>query len=103
MNQAAVDYVRQWGGTVGNAEVASFIPANVFHFGSPLLRRDSERALFGEFTIGLLERLDLKLGFRWAEDDVAHRGVSAGRRLPAVGARNRRADRSLRRRRRDPG
>ena len=69
INQAAVDYVRQWGRTVGNAEVVSFVPRTSFTLDRLFYGESSERALFGEFTIGLFERLDVKLGFRWAEDD----------------------------------
>ncbi len=47
----------------------SFIPRTSFTLDRLFYGESSERALFGEFTIGLLERLDLKLGFRWAEDD----------------------------------
>jgi iron complex outermembrane receptor protein len=64
----ARDYVRTWGATVGNPAVANFVPLTFVT--SDRLRRgeDSEGALFGELTIGLVDRLDLTVGFRFTED-----------------------------------
>jgi len=67
-NAAAVDYVRSWGTTVGNAALAAFNPPTLFS-GDLLLRFQwQEKAVFGQVKIGLLERLDLNVGFRFSSD-----------------------------------
>ena len=68
-NPTAVDYVRAWGATVGNTAAATFSP--VTHNTADRLFRseDTDRAVFGQLTVGLLEKLDLTLGFRLTEDD----------------------------------
>jgi iron complex outermembrane receptor protein len=68
-NQAAVNYVRSWGATVGNGAVAGFFPQTALTTDYLFQDRLTERAFFGQLTIGLLDRLDLTLGFRVSEND----------------------------------
>lgn len=69
-NSAAVGYVRAWGATVGNPAMANFFPLFTSLTSDRLFRgEDTDRALFGQLTIGLLETLDLTLGFRYTGDD----------------------------------
>jgi iron complex outermembrane receptor protein len=78
-NLPAVNYVRSWGATVGNPAIANFLPFFTSFTTDRLFRgEDTDRALFGQVTIGLLEKLDLTLGFRFTEDDG-----SGGEYLPA--------------------
>jgi iron complex outermembrane receptor protein len=69
LNQPAVGYVQQWGTTVGNAAVANFSPLTFRTQDQLFHSKSGERAFFGELTIGVLEKLDLKLGFRLTEGD----------------------------------
>jgi iron complex outermembrane receptor protein len=77
-NQLAVDYVRAWGATAGNAAAATFSPNT--HLTADRLFRlaDTDRAFFGQLAIGLAPKLDLTLGFRFTQDDG-----SSGEYLPA--------------------
>jgi len=72
LNIPAVAYVRAWGATVGNISVANFFPLTFLT--SDVLERfqDTDRAFFGELTIGLLNKLDLTLGFRYTTDDGSY-------------------------------
>jgi outer membrane receptor protein involved in Fe transport len=74
LNTAAVDYVRAWGATVGNAAIAGFFPDTFLTQDWLGYAESSEQAAFGELTIDVLERLDVTLGFRFTTDD---RGGSA--------------------------
>jgi iron complex outermembrane receptor protein len=68
-NRDALQYVRAWGATVGNAAVAGYIPLT-FETADFLEEQvDVDRALFGQFTIALPAKLDLTLGFRVTGDD----------------------------------
>ena len=82
VNLAARDYVRAWGATVGNPAVANFNPPTFLTVDRLFRNQWSDRALFGELTIGLRDRLDLSLGFRFAQDDS-----SSTEYLPADGFR----------------
>jgi len=68
-NIAAVDYVRSWGATVGNNSLANFSPLTWLTADGLNRGQDLDRAFFGELTIGLIDKLDLTLGFRVTEDD----------------------------------
>jgi outer membrane receptor protein involved in Fe transport len=68
-NTAAVNYVRAWGATVGNA-VASYQPQTFRTTDVLTYNERTEQAVFGELTIGVLERLDVTLGFRYTGDDT---------------------------------
>jgi len=68
LNIAALGYVRTWGGTVGNQAVANFVPLTFLTSDRLFNPHDMDRAVFGELTIGLRDRLDLTLGFRFTED-----------------------------------
>ena len=71
VNLAARDYVRAWGATVGNSAVASFSPPTFVTTDRLLLNEWNDRALFGELTIGLRDKLDLIVGFRFAQADAS--------------------------------
>jgi iron complex outermembrane receptor protein len=68
-NQAAVDYVRAWGATVGNPAMANFVPLTFFTTDRLFGLEDTDRAFFGQLTIGLVDKVDLALGFRFTEND----------------------------------
>jgi iron complex outermembrane receptor protein len=68
-NQAAVDYVRSWGATVGDPTLAIFQPLTFFTTDRLFRAEDTDRAFFGQLTVGLIDKLDLTLGFRFTEDD----------------------------------
>ena len=57
--------------TVGNAAVASFSPPTFLTTDRLFLNEWSDRALFGELTIGLRDKLDLTVGFRFAQADAS--------------------------------
>ncbi|HWN40121.1 MAG TPA: TonB-dependent receptor [Gammaproteobacteria bacterium] len=69
-NAAAENYVRQWGATVGDP-VAAF--QNFYFITSDRLFNEYriDRAVFGELTIGVLDNLDVTLGFRVTSTDTA--------------------------------
>ena len=71
VNLAARNYVRAWGATVGNSAVASFSPQTFVTTDRLLLNEWNDRALFGELTIGLRDKLDLIVGFRFAQADAS--------------------------------
>ena len=68
MNPAAVGYVRAWGATVGNPVLASFVPLTFFSDDEVLRWENTDRAIFGELTIGFVKGLDMTLGFRVTQD-----------------------------------
>jgi iron complex outermembrane receptor protein len=68
-NQSAVDYVRQWGATTGNAGLAAFNPLTFLTRDALTRVTDTDRAFFGQLSIGLIEKLDLTLGFRFTGED----------------------------------
>jgi iron complex outermembrane receptor protein len=73
-NQAALAYVRAWGATVGNPAVATFSPwtwnsSDTLGWGT-----NFDRALFGQLKIGVTQKLDVTLGFRF----TTHDGDTAG-------------------------
>jgi iron complex outermembrane receptor protein len=68
-NTTAVNYVRAWGATVGNNAIASFAPRTYLTRDGLDESRDTDRAFFGHVTIGLRDKLDLGLGFRYTADD----------------------------------
>jgi iron complex outermembrane receptor protein len=68
-NPAAIGYVQSWGATVGNLGVANIVPPFFFSSDALFHANGSEQAVFGELTIGLLDRLDLTFGFRFTGDD----------------------------------
>ena len=69
VNLAARDYVRAWGATVQNPAVASFSPQTFLTTDRLFHNEWSDRALFGQLTVGLRDNLDLNLGFRFAQAD----------------------------------
>jgi iron complex outermembrane receptor protein len=69
LNEAAVSYVRAWGATVGNRAAATFFPPTWVTTDRLFFEEDTDRAFFGQLKIGLLEKLDLTLGFRFTQDD----------------------------------
>jgi iron complex outermembrane receptor protein len=69
LNATAVGYVRAWGTTVGNNDVAGYVPLTSDTADLLNEQQDTDRAFFGQLTIGLLETLDLVLGFRFTTDD----------------------------------
>jgi iron complex outermembrane receptor protein len=69
LNTAAVGYVRAWGTTVGNAPIAGFFPQTFLTQDWLGYTESSEQAVFGEFTIDVIDRLDVTLGFRHTTDD----------------------------------
>jgi iron complex outermembrane receptor protein len=68
-NTVAVGYVHAWGTTVGNGAVAGYQPSTFLTTDALTYNERSEPAIFGEFTIGVLDRLDVTLGFRYTGDD----------------------------------
>ena len=72
LNPAAVAYVRDWGATVGNAGVATYVPTTFFTADRLLRTQDTDRALFGQVKLGITEKLDLTVGFRFTDDDGAN-------------------------------
>ncbi|HEY7672351.1 MAG TPA: TonB-dependent receptor plug domain-containing protein, partial [Gammaproteobacteria bacterium] len=68
-DMTAVNYVRAWGATVGNNDVASYAPQTFLTRDWLDESRDTDRAVFGHLTIGLRDTLDLELGFRYTADD----------------------------------
>lgn len=66
-NIDAIGYVRSWGSIVGDPAVAGFSPATFFTRSTLNRLEISETALFGEFTIGILEQLDLTVGYRFTD------------------------------------
>lgn len=66
-NFDAVNYVRSWGATVGNPAVANFFPLTFFTRSTLNQLEVSETSFFGEVTVGLLEQLDLTVGYRVTE------------------------------------
>jgi iron complex outermembrane receptor protein len=68
-NQPAVNYVRQWGATTGNAGLATYGPLTFLARDILVSGTDTDRAFFGQLSIGLLEKLDLTLGFRFTGED----------------------------------
>jgi iron complex outermembrane receptor protein len=69
LDMAAVGYVRAWAATVGNSSLATYFPQTALGFDRLYRHESSESAAFGEFAIGLHEKLDLTLGFRYTTDD----------------------------------
>jgi len=69
VNLAARDYVRAWGATVQNPAVASFSPQTFLTMDRLFLNEWSDRALFGQLTVGLRDNLDLSVSFRFAQAD----------------------------------
>jgi iron complex outermembrane receptor protein len=70
-NPAAVGYVQSWGATVGNPALAGFAPATFLTSDRLYFGEDTDRAFFGQFKVGVTDRLDLTLGFRFTSDDAA--------------------------------
>jgi iron complex outermembrane receptor protein len=68
-NFAAIDYVRSWGATVGNPDIAGFFPTSFFTRSTLNQLEATESALFAEVTIGILEQLDLTVGYRFTESN----------------------------------
>jgi iron complex outermembrane receptor protein len=68
LNLDALNYVRAWGATVGDPTVANFFPPTFLTADRLFNAEDIDRAVFGEFVIGLRDRLDLTVGFRFTED-----------------------------------
>ena len=70
LDAAANGYVRAWGATVGSAALATYFPTLFFNTSDRLAHNErTEDAVFGELAIGLREKLDLTLGFRYTSDD----------------------------------
>jgi outer membrane receptor protein involved in Fe transport len=69
LNPAAVSYVNAWGRTVGNPALANYFPFTFFTADRLFWGQDIDRALFGQLTIGVTEKLDITLGFRYTADD----------------------------------
>jgi iron complex outermembrane receptor protein len=68
---ATLGYVRAWGATVGSA-VAGYEPRTDLTLDRLVYNERTEQAVFGELAIGVLDRLDLTLGFRVTGDDTGH-------------------------------
>ena len=71
LNQAAVDYVHAWGARVGNPAAAMYFPFTFWTADRLFYNDDTDRAFFGQFKVGLLDRVDLTVGFRFTRDDGA--------------------------------
>ncbi len=69
LNPQALSYVRAWGATVGNGAVANFLPLTFLTADRLSRVEDGERAIFGEVTMDLTDRLELTLGFRQTKDE----------------------------------
>ena len=69
LNSTAVDYVRAWGKTVGNAALANYLPPT-FSTADLLSAQDqNDRAVFGDVAFTFRNALDLTVGLRIATDD----------------------------------
>jgi iron complex outermembrane receptor protein len=69
INTTVLDYVRAWGATVGNSQVAGYVPFTFATSDRLEEQKDTDRALFGQAAIRLLDSLELTLGFRFTTDD----------------------------------
>ena len=63
--------MQSWGATVGNPTLAGFAPATFLTSDRLYFAEDTDGAFFGQFKIGVTDRLDLTLGFRFTSDDAA--------------------------------
>ena len=89
-NPAAVGYVQSWGATVGDPALASFAPVTALTSDRLSFGEDTDSAFFGQFKIGVTDRLDLTLGFRFTETKPQPPSMSRPRRSAR---RARRSDR----------
>jgi len=69
LNGAALGYVRNYGTTIGDPELAGYFPIVLITADDLVGNEDEDSAWFGEFTYSITEKLDATVGIRITSDD----------------------------------